>query len=253
MCFPIGHIDNLKDPTLPIASPTSPIDNHTNNQNENPNIYNYKDIEFILKLMKLIEYHGIPAPAPIEQRWTASSPSYMSPSYSIDKGMVYCWVGIIMYLPNFSVITANDAAHYKIMHMFQQYITKCIRPLLVEYNATPHWGKVVLPKRRIHTEYYYNCLKYYNTYMKDVDAIYKCNKRLYNQIHTLYHHNIQDKHEMYRYTNEDIAIYKQLNSKFPLFTSVNQITYKYILDLFDKHHITTNHMLEELLSIENKV
>ena len=89
--------------------------------------------------------------------------------------------------------------------------------------------------------------------MKDADAIYKCNKRLYNQIHTLYHYTIADKHEMYRYTAEDLAIYKQLNSKFPLFTSDSGVTYKYLLELFDFHHIGTNHMLEELLSIEGKV
>lgn len=51
-----------------------------------------KDIEFIEDLKRLIEREGIPAPAPIEQRWTARSRSLMSPSSSSLDDDIFCWV-----------------------------------------------------------------------------------------------------------------------------------------------------------------
>ena len=59
----------------------------------------YADIDFVTELKERIENENIPAPAPIEQRWTSSSTSYMSPAYSQNKDEVFSWVGIIMYLP----------------------------------------------------------------------------------------------------------------------------------------------------------
>ena len=50
--------------------------------------------------MQQIEEAGVPAPSPIEQRWTASSSAPMSPA--AERGhpdTVHSWVGIIMYLP----------------------------------------------------------------------------------------------------------------------------------------------------------
>lgn len=43
---------------------------------------NGNDMKFMEDLLNEIELHGIPAPAPIEQRWTSSSSSLMSPAYS---------------------------------------------------------------------------------------------------------------------------------------------------------------------------
>jgi hypothetical protein len=37
------------------------------------------------QVLSLIECHGIPAPSPIEQRWTANSDSCMSPACATDK------------------------------------------------------------------------------------------------------------------------------------------------------------------------
>lgn len=52
-------------------------------------------------LMEAIEAGDIPAPAPIEQRWTSSSRANMSPAASPDNlDIVHSWVGIIMYLPD---------------------------------------------------------------------------------------------------------------------------------------------------------
>ena len=44
-----------------------------------------KDIEFVKQLLDIAESAGIPAPSPIEQRWTARSTSPMSPAYSENK------------------------------------------------------------------------------------------------------------------------------------------------------------------------
>ena len=51
-----------------------------------------KDIAFIEELKQLIERENIPAPAPIEQRWTARSRSPMSPASSTSDDEIFCWV-----------------------------------------------------------------------------------------------------------------------------------------------------------------
>lgn len=53
---------------------------------------NMKDIEYIEQVMQLIEKEHIPAPAPIEQRWTASSKSPMSPASSLAEDDIFSWV-----------------------------------------------------------------------------------------------------------------------------------------------------------------
>jgi len=58
-----------------------------------------RDLEFIGKLLAVIEESQIPAHCPIEQRWTARSTAAMSPAYSSNARDVFSWVGIIMYLP----------------------------------------------------------------------------------------------------------------------------------------------------------
>eukprot|EP00879_Flechtneria_rotunda_P029033 GHRR01031288.1.p1 GENE.GHRR01031288.1~~GHRR01031288.1.p1 ORF type:complete len:573 (+),score=173.49 GHRR01031288.1:1186-2904(+) len=69
------------------------------------------DLAYMRELLQLIEAADIPAPSPIEQRWTASSSSPMSPAAAGTEGLgadrsktlpadtVHSWVGIIMYLP----------------------------------------------------------------------------------------------------------------------------------------------------------
>ncbi|MEW5306294.1 MAG: hypothetical protein WDW36_008767 [Sanguina aurantia] len=68
-----------------------------------------KDIEFMEALLKEIETGKIPAPSPIEQRWSSGSSSPMSPS-SGAPGHVTSWVGIIMYLPDEAVSRAKVTA-----------------------------------------------------------------------------------------------------------------------------------------------
>ncbi|KAK8966998.1 hypothetical protein KSP40_PGU020825 [Platanthera guangdongensis] len=51
-----------------------------------------KDLEYIEELKKLIESENVPAPAPIEQRWTARSTSLMSPASSSKEDDIFSWV-----------------------------------------------------------------------------------------------------------------------------------------------------------------
>jgi L-galactono-1,4-lactone dehydrogenase len=53
-----------------------------------------QDIKYIEQVLKLIKKQNIPAPAPIEQRWTASSKSPLSPasSSSTSSDALYSWV-----------------------------------------------------------------------------------------------------------------------------------------------------------------
>lgn len=102
-----------------------------------------KDIEFVQRLLALIEENNIPAPSPIEQRWSASSRAYMSPAYSPNKDDVFTWVGIIMYLPPSQTTEQRDA----IAARFREYC-KLIDPLVKEYNGYPHWAKIELPEKK---------------------------------------------------------------------------------------------------------
>ena len=54
-------------------------------------------MRYMLRLLDIIEREGIPAPAPIEQRWTAGSSSLLSPARSTAEDALFSWVGIIMY------------------------------------------------------------------------------------------------------------------------------------------------------------
>lgn len=49
------------------------------------------------ELLRLVASHNVPAPAPIEQRWTAGSSAGMSPAAGAP-GSLHSWVGVIMYL-----------------------------------------------------------------------------------------------------------------------------------------------------------
>ncbi|KAI3471649.1 hypothetical protein Pfo_028299 [Paulownia fortunei] len=100
-----------------------------------------KDLEFIEKLMHIIEKENIPAPAPIEQRWTASSRSLMSPAYSSSEDDIFSWVGIIMYLP-----TMDARQRKEITEEFFHYRHLTQANLWDQYSAYEHWAKIEVPK-----------------------------------------------------------------------------------------------------------
>ncbi|KAM0951069.1 putative L-galactonolactone dehydrogenase [Dioscorea sansibarensis] len=100
-----------------------------------------RDLDYMEELKQLVETEGIPAPAPIEQRWTARSLSAMSPASSPRADDVFSWVGIIMYLPT------TDARQRKdITEEFFHYRHLAQSKLWDEYSAFEHWAKIEVPK-----------------------------------------------------------------------------------------------------------
>ncbi|XP_027364130.1 L-galactono-1,4-lactone dehydrogenase, mitochondrial [Abrus precatorius] len=100
-----------------------------------------KDLEYIEELMKLIEKEEIPAPAPIEQRWTASSRSSLSLAYSPSEDDIFSWVGIIMYLPTMDAHQRKDITE----EFFHYRHLTCVK-LWDHYSAYEHWAKIEVPK-----------------------------------------------------------------------------------------------------------
>ncbi|XP_042485594.1 L-galactono-1,4-lactone dehydrogenase 2, mitochondrial [Macadamia integrifolia] len=100
-----------------------------------------KDLEYIEELLKLIERERIPAPAPIEQRWTACSKSLMSPAYSTGEDDIFSWVGIIMYLP-----TMDARQRKEITEEFFHYRRLTQSQLWDKYSAYEHWAKIEVSK-----------------------------------------------------------------------------------------------------------
>ncbi|KAF3943451.1 hypothetical protein CMV_029996 [Castanea mollissima] len=100
-----------------------------------------KDLEFIEDLKQLIEKQDIPAPAPIEQRWTARSKSPMSPASSSGEDDIFSWVGIIMYLP-----TMDARQRKEITEEFFHYRHLTQAQLWDRYSAYEHWAKIEVPK-----------------------------------------------------------------------------------------------------------
>ncbi|KAL4351589.1 hypothetical protein GQ457_06G024760 [Hibiscus cannabinus] len=128
-----------------------------------------KDLEYIEDLKKLIETNEIPAPAPIEQRWTARSQSPMSPASSSAKDDIFSWVGIIMYLPTMDARQRKDITeeffHYR--HLTQSQLWD-------KYSAYEHWAKIEVPKDKEELEALQARLK--NRFL--VDAYNKARKEL---------------------------------------------------------------------------
>lgn len=109
---------------------------------------NGKDLDYMAELMTLIETEGVPAPAPIEQRWTASSSAKMSPAH--DKNSpetLFSWVGVIMYLP------ADDMdARKRVTDAFLSYRDLCKAKLWDRYDCVVHWAKLEKPRSKEEAE-----------------------------------------------------------------------------------------------------
>nr|CDL93466.2 L-galactono-1,4-lactone dehydrogenase [Lactuca sativa] len=102
---------------------------------------NMKDLKFIEEVMELIEKEEIPAPSPIEQRWSASSKSLMSPASSESNDDIFSWVGIIMYLP-----TSDARQRKQITEEFFHYRHLTQTRFWNQYSAFEHWAKIEVPK-----------------------------------------------------------------------------------------------------------
>mmetsp|Transcript_10578 Transcript_10578/g.34950 ORF Transcript_10578/g.34950 Transcript_10578/m.34950 type:complete len:561 (-) Transcript_10578:164-1846(-) len=116
-----------------------------------------RDVQYLLDLLGVIEAEGIPAPAPIEQRWTAASSAKLSPASSkkgedlaktvVSHDDLVSWVGIIMYLP-----TDDPGQRRDITDAFQRYKRKCEDILWPTYGAVEHWAKIELPTDQDHAD-----------------------------------------------------------------------------------------------------
>lgn len=102
-----------------------------------------KDLEFLEELKQLIHRQNIPAPVPIEQRWTACSKSSMSPASGSVEDEIFSWVGIIMYLP-----TSDARQRKEITEEFFHYRNLAMTQLWDKYSAYEHWAKIEVPKEK---------------------------------------------------------------------------------------------------------
>eukprot|EP00521_Asterionellopsis_glacialis_P013703 CAMPEP_0195298530 /NCGR_PEP_ID=MMETSP0707-20130614/23665_1 /TAXON_ID=33640 /ORGANISM="Asterionellopsis glacialis, Strain CCMP134" /LENGTH=638 /DNA_ID=CAMNT_0040360675 /DNA_START=38 /DNA_END=1954 /DNA_ORIENTATION=+ len=101
---------------------------------------NMADMEFMERLNQGIEEQGIAAPAPLEQRWTSSSSSLMSPANGAPDGL-HSWVGVIMYLPS-----DVESERQNITKAFKgQYCDLLQKVGGGELNAVSHWAKQEIP------------------------------------------------------------------------------------------------------------
>jgi L-galactono-1,4-lactone dehydrogenase len=104
---------------------------------------NTRDISYMEELLKLIKRNNIPAPSPIEQRWTSGSSSSMSPCAG-PADSLHSWVGIIMYLPEDPDKEAlRDDVTHAFIHKYKRMVEQ---QLLSKYDAAEHWAKIEVPE-----------------------------------------------------------------------------------------------------------
>ena len=96
-------------------------------------------MKFMTQLLSDIEEEGIPAHSPIEQRWTSSSSSLMSPASGPIDGL-HSWVGIINYLP-----TDDEHQRKEITDQFTGKYSDLMRAVGTVFGATSHWAKLEKP------------------------------------------------------------------------------------------------------------
>jgi L-galactono-1,4-lactone dehydrogenase len=104
------------------------------------------DIAFVRDTLALIRAAGVPAPCPIEQRWSAASAAPMSPVHSADPSALFTWIGIIMYLPPAGSPSGPDAAkRAAVRHAFEAYRAAWMAKVGERYGAADHWAKIEVP------------------------------------------------------------------------------------------------------------
>lgn len=107
--------------------------------------------DFVRRILEdVVERRGLPAPSPIEQRWTAATPSPMSPAAAqrwardgsaAPTDAIFSWVGIIQYMPREDDARqrASVTAAFK-----SDYEAVCRRELWADFRAAQHWAKIDL-------------------------------------------------------------------------------------------------------------
>ena len=148
--FDCGGEQLVLEVCFPMAGKTPQSDNEKEKEKEKEkrgddskdpgSLASGRDLAFVKELLQIAERHGLPTPCPIEQRWTARSTAPMSPAYSPDPAAVFCWVGIIMYLPPEQTSQGREL----IRRRFQDY-RRSIEPLCEASGAKAHWAKIEPP------------------------------------------------------------------------------------------------------------
>jgi len=97
-----------------------------------------KDVAFVQRLLERIEKERIPAPVPIEHRFTSGTSSTMSP---VHGDGLYGWVGVVLYMPS---PVQEDRA--KVIAEFERY-SKVTMAVAKEMgvDARIHWAKLEIP------------------------------------------------------------------------------------------------------------
>jgi L-galactono-1,4-lactone dehydrogenase len=101
---------------------------------------NGNDAAFMYELLKKIEEQKIPAHSPIEQRWSASSSSPMSPAHG-SQDELFTWVGIINYLPS-----DDPKQRSAITKLFTGQYSDLVRHIGRPLKAVSHWAKLEEPR-----------------------------------------------------------------------------------------------------------
>jgi hypothetical protein len=222
----------------------------------------YRDVEFVLRLLELIEAHGVPAPAPIEQRWTRSSSSLLSPAHAADPGATFCWVGVIVYLPMApSAAAASDPSAAAALALekqeataaFQRYVESCVYPLLREFGAVPHWAKLETPLALHSRAQFRECLRREGGAPGSTSV---CTAEQLQLLREMHPEGPEDaaarraRHARYR-GPEHAALCEQLLERYPSLRagSAQSSQFQQLLDLLDPQHLCTNELVEELLDL----
>ncbi|KAL9180161.1 hypothetical protein ACHAXT_008131 [Thalassiosira profunda] len=108
-----------------------------------------RSMGFVEELLREIETSGLPAPSPIEQRWTSASTSPLSPasvgpvarsSYE-SKNALFSWVGVIMYLPSEDLDSTSYRREF-ITEAFKEKYCPLVRRVGEKYGMMCHWAKI---------------------------------------------------------------------------------------------------------------
>jgi L-galactono-1,4-lactone dehydrogenase len=187
VAFPVGSLDDVKREcgggggggagasaaaAAAAASAAEKEDARAEDAALAPLLTGSRDLRYMGELLRLVRKEGIPAPSPIEQRWTAGSASPMSPASRFGgrggggggaadddddantaaaraaaaagrspADAVHSWVGVIMYLP-----TSDPKQRDAITRAFRgRYASLVEREMMPRYGAAWHWAKIEPP------------------------------------------------------------------------------------------------------------
>lgn len=94
-----------------------------------------RDLQYVERLLTMIESQTIAAPAPLQQTWTSSSRSPLSPAFSSQNRALFTWVDMPMYIP-----AGADAD--RVSKAFYHYSSLVEGRMMQRYNARWQWSSL---------------------------------------------------------------------------------------------------------------